>query len=544
MKAMDLRHSEILGDDPRTGFPTSGRQRMMFMGIHTLVRLEKDLIRVLGWQKMSIIFTRFGYEWGLAQAEHLRSLYDFDSTEEWFKAGSVFRRISGLVDEQIDSLEMTDSGKLKRFTGVWRESFEAVIAKAEAGLRPEPVCWILTGLASGFASAVFGEEILVRELSCQAEDDNPCVFEGRPVEDWGLDLMEVKQYFAVTFLEEELAVTSTLIQQAQEEMARQGWDGRPPKLESYRPESGEGIIFRSESIARALLMAEKVAPTSSTVLIQGESGTGKEVVARFIHRHSGREEHPFLAINCAALPPNLLESELFGHVKGSFTGADKDKKGLFIQAGQGTLFLDEIGEMPLELQAKLLRAIQEKEIRPVGGVKAQIFDARIVAATNRDLREMVNEGAFREDLYYRLAVFPLEVTPLRQRRQDILLLARHFLARFKQDHPGFSPEAVRRLEAYTWPGNVRELENWVEYAVILAGDERILPEHLPQAIDQPCEGSLPDMSQGLPTCQELEKRYIRQVLDHTSGNKSEAARILGLSVSTLWRRLKEEDEPS
>jgi transcriptional regulator with PAS, ATPase and Fis domain len=292
-------------------------------------------------------------------------------------------------------------------------------------------------------------------------------------------------------------------------------------------------------MAKALEMAKKVSPTDSTVLIQGESGTGKELIARFIHRNSGRHDHPFLAINCAALPPTLLESELFGHKKGSFTGADQDKKGLFVEAGRGTLFLDEVGELPLELQAKLLRAIQEREVRPVGDVKDVPVNARIIAASNSEIRQLVREGRFREDLYYRLSVFPLHVAPLRVRRQDILLLARHFLNHQSPNHPGFTPEAIRRLERYTWPGNVRELENWVEYAVVLAGNERIRPEHLPQDPMGGEQDPLECLAEDMPPYDELERRYIRLVLDRTQGNKSEAARVLGMSMSTLWRRLKE-----
>ena len=540
MRAEDLLPSEMLGLDTASGFPLFGPARVMVMGIPTLVRLEKDLIRVLGWQKTSIIFTRFGYEWGLAQAAQVGELYDFDSPEEKLRAGGILRRLAGLAEEEILELTFDPQKNLLRFSGIWRDSFEALIARSEAGHRPEPVCRILTGIASGFATATFGLEVLVRETACQASGHNVCCFEGRPVEEWGLDLMEVKQYFAVTFLDEELDRTRRLLQQAQEEMAHHREEIRILRRQCDIPQDSHGIIFRSEAMAKVLVLAEKVAPTGSSVLIQGESGTGKEVLARFIHGRSGRESEPFLAINCAALPPNLLESELFGHVKGAFTGADSDKKGLFVEAGGGTLFLDEVAELPFELQAKLLRALQEKEVRPVGGLKSYPVKARIISAANRDIRDMVAEGRFREDLFYRLSVSPIVMTPLRERRQDILLLARHFLATHRGRHPGFSPAAIRRMEAYSWPGNVRELENWVEYAVVLAGDERIMPQHLPLATMQSPEDepSISNLAADLPTSEELERRYIKLVLEQTGGNKTEASRILGLSISTLWRRLK------
>lgn len=540
MLAEDLRPEEMFKLDDN-GLPVTDDERLLVAVFPPMVRLIKDLIRSMGWRKACIIFNRMGYDWGLAQAKWIRSQYDFDSAEEWLKSGSVLRRCSGLAIEEIEEITYNDAGKIVSFSGTWQDTYEVLVARAEPGYAPEPVCRILAGVASGFASAVLGEEILVRETACQASGYGFCKFEGRPVEAWGVDLIEVKQYFAVTNLEEELSLTYEMIQKAREEMVRQNDEINRLKKQTRLPETEDGIVFRSDSIAKALYLAEKVAPTNSTVLIQGESGTGKELIARYIHRHSGRKDKSFLAINCAALPPNLLESELFGHVKGAFTGADSNKVGLFVEAGEGTIFLDEVGEMPLELQAKLLRVLQEKEVRPVGGLKNQPIAARIVAATNRDMREMVMEGKYREDLYYRLAVFPLPVTPLRDRKQDILPLARYFLAQLNRDHKGFSPEAVRCLTTYHWPGNVRELENWIEYASVLSGDERIEVEHLPQY----SLGCQPDLLTGLagdyPTQSELERRYIQQVLEHTDGNKAEAARILGLSISTLWRRLKQFD---
>jgi transcriptional regulator with PAS, ATPase and Fis domain len=288
---------------------------------------------------------------------------------------------------------------------------------------------------------------------------------------------------------------------------------------------------------KLMLLADKVAPTQSTVLIQGESGTGKEMIAGYIHTHSGRAGYPFRAVNCAALPSTLLESELFGHVKGAFTGADAHHKGLLTETGKGSFFLDEIGELPLELQSKFLRVLQEKEIRPVGGLTTNPLEARIIAATNRDLKELVKKKLFREDLYYRLAVFPLMVHPLRERKEDILLLSRYFLEKLSAGHPGFTPAAIRTLEAYPWPGNVRELENCIEYAVILAGRDRIQPEHFPHSVSS--EDPLTAISSDLPTAREMEKRYTQLVLKNTRGNKTQAAKILGTSVTTLWRRLKE-----
>ncbi len=289
-----------------------------------------------------------------------------------------------------------------------------------------------------------------------------------------------------------------------------------------------------------LELAETVAPTDSTVLITGESGTGKEVLARFIHRQSEREDGPFISINCGALPENLLESELFGHVKGSFTGAVKDKDGLLVAARGGTFFLDEVGEMSPSLQVKLLRALQEREIVPVGSTRTVDIDVRIIAATNRDLEEEMRRSAFRSDLYYRLNVISLHMPPLRDREDDIPLLAEHFLAQLRGDGPPLEidEEALARLRAYDWPGNVRELENALERAGVLAGGKRIGVEHLPdRVIDPPAPRLVDDRGTGNPTLDTVERAYVLWVLESEGGNKARAAEVLGIDPSTLYRKL-------
>ena len=542
MRAEDLRINELVSLSPETGFPMFLSHRIMLVSMAGLGRLAKDLIRSFGIEKMDVVFTRLGYEVGMAAALAISDMYVFESPVEQFRAASKLVSMAGIANLEFKDVKYQPENRHLTFHAICDESFEAKIWEEHFGPSDEPTCGMVGGVLGGFASTVTGVEMLVRETSCRAQGKKVCTFEGKPVVDWGLEPEEVRQYFAIDTINEELERMRATVNQARQEMARQSTQIRMLKRQRNRPDvtDAEGIIFRSESMARVLTLAEKVAPTRSTVLIQGESGTGKEVLARFIHRRSNRKEDPFLAINCAALPPTLLESELFGHVKGAFTGADSNKRGLFVEAGQGTLFLDEVGELPLELQAKLLRALQEKEVRPVGSVRDIAIHARIIAATNRDLKEMVGSNQFREDLFYRLAVFPLMVTPLRQRRQDILLLARHFLNRLNDDHPGFSPGAVRKMEAYAWPGNVRELENWVEYAHVMAGDERIQAEHLPLSEAEFEKDTISGLTLDQPDLETLERRYIRQVLSRTEGNKTEAAKILGISISTLWRRLKEE----
>jgi two-component system response regulator HydG len=298
-------------------------------------------------------------------------------------------------------------------------------------------------------------------------------------------------------------------------------------------------------------LVRRVARTDATVLITGESGTGKELVARAVHQESSRCEGPFVALNCAAVPAQLLESELFGHVRGAFTDARSARRGLFLEASGGTLFLDEIAEMPTEMQVKLLRALQERTVRPVGGNEEVPFDARIIAATNRDLDAEVGAGRFREDLYYRINVVGVHVPPLRERPGDIAELAGHFIQRFAERFgkpvTGLGPAVLDRLLAYDWPGNVRELENSIERAVALATGEQVTVDDLPARVKSravEATAVVPEASGRLVTLDELEKSYIHHVLRVLGSNKSMAARVLGIDRRTLYRRLEQfEKEP-
>ncbi|HWQ36740.1 MAG TPA: sigma-54 dependent transcriptional regulator [Blastocatellia bacterium] len=302
----------------------------------------------------------------------------------------------------------------------------------------------------------------------------------------------------------------------------------------------ENIIGRSEALTEIFRLIEKIAPTSSSVLIQGESGTGKELIARAIHYNSPRTDASFVAINCGALPESLLESELFGYVKGAFTGAQANKQGLLKAADGGTLFLDEIGEMPAALQVRLLRALQEREFTPLGATQPVVFDARIIAATNRNLEEEITQHRFREDLYYRLNVISLTLPPLRERREDIPLLARFFVDKYSRQtgvpEKKITDEAMQRLINYDWRGNVRELQNAIERAVALS-DDQIEVAHLPQKIrDVPA--AIRDLTGQTLTLDELERRYILDTLARTGDDKARAASLLGIDLSTLYRKLK------
>ena len=302
----------------------------------------------------------------------------------------------------------------------------------------------------------------------------------------------------------------------------------------------------SARMRKVVEQAERVARTNATVLITGESGTGKELVARLIHRESLRVRGPFVPVNCAGLTESIIESELFGHVKGAFTGAVRAKKGKFELAEGGTLFLDEIGEIPANVQVKLLRVLQEREVERVGGEEAVRIDVRLVCATHRDLEQMVKDGTFREDLYYRIKVIVLRLPPLRERPDDIPELATHFLAvaneRNGRDAKGFTPAALERLKGYAWPGNVRELENVVEQAVVLAQGDRIDAGDLPEELTG--ERGPQDVLQ-IPvghTLADAERELILETLRKTGGNKTQAAKLLGIGVRTLYRKLEEYGE--
>ena len=324
---------------------------------------------------------------------------------------------------------------------------------------------------------------------------------------------------------------------------------RPPATAGARAGDGSGpaLVGHSPAIIEVMKTLARVAPSQASVLIMGETGTGKELIARTIHQYSERADRKFVAVNCSALAEGLLESELFGHVRGAFTGAAGARPGLFREADRGTLFLDEIGDISPGLQARLLRALQEHEIVPVGSEAPVKVDVRVLAATHRDLAALVREGKFREDLYYRLNVVTLEIPPLRERRQDVPLLIDHFLrvlaARHGRGPVAVDAEAQARLLAYDWPGNVRELNNVLERALVLAAQDVIGPEHLPDEVrgdGHVAAASVPDAGESgpPPSLEEVERKHVLRVLEYTGGNRERAAGILGISRRTLTRMLQ------
>jgi transcriptional regulator with PAS, ATPase and Fis domain len=421
-------------------------------------------------------------------------------------------------------------------------SYEAEQHLLHFGRSDSPVCWTICGLTSGYLSHTTGQEIYVLEDRCLGEGHAACHLLGRTREEWGDEHAEELAFFHSGRLKECLDVSLSRVTETLKVV-----EG---KLRAHREvlvravsdvEEPLGIIAKSPEMQHVVELARRVAKVDATVLITGESGVGKERIARLVHDESTRATGPFVAVNCGAITETLLESELFGHKRGAFTGADSDRPGLFEAANHGTLLLDEIGEVSSGMQVKLLRVLQEREIRRVGENRSRSVNVRVLAATNRDLAHGVADGGFRQDLYYRLKVVELHVPPLRDRRDDILPLARVLLAdaavRMGRKISALAPRAVDQLLRYEWPGNVRELENAMERAVALAVSSRVdladLPEEIRQAFPKPVinEGTVQPLS-------EVEKEYILAVLELNGGNQTRTAKQLQIGSATLYRKLK------
>ena len=377
---------------------------------------------------------------------------------------------------------------------------------------------------------------LVRHVSENLRGTEVCVITGYPNVDGAVSAIKngATDYLTKPFTDAELI---TAVRRALErvEGRRAASSGPPASAEHH------GLLGRSAAMRRLAAQIERASRTRATTLITGESGTGKELVARAIHYASARAQAPFVPINCGAIPENLLESELFGHVKGAFTGATSTRAGFFLTADGGTVFLDEVGETSMSMQVKLLRVLQDGEVRMVGSSRARATDARVVAATNKDLARLVESGSFREDLFFRLNVLTIDVPPLRERGDDVVLLARHFARRYseslgEQAPPELMEAALRALLEYGWPGNVRELENVIQRLVVMSDGGPIEPRDLPSLMRFTAPRPPPDLRR---TLAEVERAHMRAVLDSVGGNKSQAAQILGVDRKTLRARLRD-----
>jgi DNA-binding NtrC family response regulator len=545
MRAADLDLRELLAFDPKGGVIRFAGQRALLLDAVALGLLRRELIETLGVAGARTILTRFGFGHGWRTAETLRSEFPWDDEAEWQKAGGRLHTLQGLV---VVSAVASEAARAARGgtpplgESIWHDSYEAEQHLLHFGRADAAVCWTLTGFASGYLSCAYGREIYGVEERCRGKGDAVCHLVARPRDEWGAEL-EADLAFYQKGCEAALGHLTQELKRVEKRLR-----ARRQELGSAAPGAVDaaGLVAQSPAMTRVVELARRVAQVDSTVLVTGESGVGKERIARLIHDASPRTGGPFVAINCGAVPESLLESELFGHAKGAFTGATHDRPGLFEAAVGGTLFLDEIGEVPPPMQVKLLRALQEREVRRVGENRNRAINVRVLAATNRDLLAEVHAARFRQDLYYRLRVVELKVPPLRERRDDILPLARTFLVeaaeRMKRKVTGFTPRAANQLARYGWPGNVRELENAIERAVVLAKGSRIDLDDLPEEVGLALPAvDLPDEVRPLD---EVERDYIRAVLAANGGNRARAAQQLGIGSATLYRKLKQYETPA
>ncbi len=534
MRADDLTLDTLFDADPKGGVYRFAGERAVLLDTAALGLLRKELIDTLSLSVARGVLYRFGWAHGFRTAEAMKGAFDWESPEEWIKAGGRLHRLKGLVT--FRPVPRQAGARPRHFSqAIWEESYEAEQHLLHFGLADEPVCWTLTGFASGYLTAVHGHSIRVIEETCAGRGDAVCRMAGEPEEDWDEATRRSLAGLSERCLEGELARVRDALRATEAKLKVRRSELTRLQIEEEHP----GVIARSPGMRRAFDLACRVARVDSTVLLTGESGVGKEVLAHVIHERSGRSGGPFVAINGAALPESLLESELFGHVRGAFSGATSDRPGLFEAANGGTLFLDEIGEVPLGLQAKLLRALQEREVRRLGENRSRKIDVRVVAATNRDLARDVETGHFRKDLYFRLRVIEIPIPPLRERPEDVLPLAKALLVdaarRTGAKVMGFTPEAARLLLRHPWPGNVRELANAVERAAVLADGARVDAEDLPDEIARPARGS----GASGDTLADVERAHVLAILGEEKGHREKAAKRLGIGVATLYRKLKE-----
>ncbi len=533
MQALDLDLRELLNRVPDTGIiQFMGRRVLLFDALaHGLFR--KELLDAFGSNVTRTILTKFGYAHGWRTAERLWREAPELFEDSW--AGPHLHALHGLMTP-LSNIRMDGRDNNPLVSGSWKDSYEAEQHTLHFGKTDEPVCWTLTGFASGYVSKRTGRDVFFREVQCCAKGDPVCRVEGRYKEDWGAEIEELLPYYELKSPDKVLSELTAKLKSVESNLK-----AKQKQLSSLDDsEEQTGLVCHSPVMRKTVNIAKRIAKVDSSIVISGETGVGKEKIASLIHRESNRADRPFIAINCGAVTESLLESELFGYVKGAFTGAYKNTAGFFEAVNGGTLFLDEIGEISQGMQVKILRVLQEREIRRVGDSNSRPVDFRLVAATNRNLAEEVAQGNFRQDLYYRLRVIELKMPPLRNRREDILPLARKFLdetaARSNRRITGFTTKAADHLLCHTWPGNVRELQNVIEFAVALSPGERIDIEDLPEDLcDKKCKEALSGSHSY--SLEEVEKQHILATLKCTGGNKTKAAEVLGIGITTLYRKL-------
>ncbi|MGK4358061.1 sigma 54-interacting transcriptional regulator [Ectopseudomonas chengduensis] len=525
-----------------------GEQRMLLLQVSAMANFRREMVNTLGIERAKGFFLRMGYQSGLKDAELAWKLRPNASEYDMFLAGPQLHSLKGMVKARPTEVDIDKESGRFYVEVEWIDSFEVEICQTELGLMQDPVCWTLLGYACAYSSAFMGREIIFKEVSCRGCGGDKCRIIGKPAEEWD-DVASFKQYFKSDPIIEELYELQSQLVSLRTNLDKQEGQyygiGQTPAYQTVRK------------------MMDKAAQGKVSVLLLGETGVGKEVIARSVHLRSKRAAEPFVAVNCAAIPPDLIESELFGVEKGAFTGATQSRMGRFERADKGTIFLDEVIELSPRAQSSLLRVLQEGELERVGDNRTRKIDVRVIAATHEDLAEAVKAGRFRADLYYRLNVFPVAIPALRERREDIPLLAEHFLQRFHEEYGkrtlGLSDKALEACLHYSWPGNIRELENVIERGIILtdANESISVPALFPRPPEEPqtdservsSDGVLiqPDNGQGSWISQllgsglsldEIEESLMREAMHQAKQNVSGAARLLGLSRPALAYRLK------
>lgn len=526
--------------------------RMVLMHTASLGSLRKELIGSVGKEHTRRLLTRMGYAAGVRDAELAKRTRGHQSAVDAFLTGPQLHMLEGVV--RVTPTELHMDVEKGEFNGefLWENSWEQEVHIRDFGQSDEPVCWSQIGYASGYTSAFMGRFILFKEVECVACGHNNCRIVGKPLEEWE-DAEEHANYFQSDSMLTHLLELRTQIDYLRTTITQQT---QTPQL-----------VGNSKGFKHAYDLVSRAAETQVSVLLLGETGVGKERFARTLHQMSKRRQGPFVAINCAALPNDLIESELFGVEKGAYTGAQNSRIGKFERADGGTVFLDEIGELPLGAQAKLLRVLQEGEIERLGDDHVRKINVRLVAATNVDLQTAVKEGRFRSDLFYRLNVYPIQIPPLRERVADIPPLVEAMLSRFctlyEKKLLGVSDKTMQAIKRHQWPGNVRELENMIERGVILAPhDGWIELEHLFTHVGEvqnweflisaagnlenkpePCRtGALLEaiLGSGI-SFEDLETRLLEEAVRRSDGNLAGAARLLGITRPQLQYRLKKQD---
>lgn len=546
--------------NPEDGKIWLAEQRSVLMSLGALSSFRKEIITTLGQERGKGFFMRLGYFSGLKDAELALNIEENFDPDQAFLVGPMLHNLRGMVKAIPLVLECDLEKKHFYAEFEWVDSFEVEICRTTLGQLNEPACWILLGYACAYSSHFAGMDIQFREVECCGQGDRQCRIVGKLASEWP-DHEEFSLLFREAPLIDELYELQSRLADLEQTLA-------------YNPENMYRALGEAPPFTSALAMIDKGANSEVTMLLLGETGTGKEVLARRVHSMSQRNDKPFVAVNCAAIPPELIESELFGVEKGAYTGATQSRKGRFERANGGTIFLDEIIELSARAQAALLRTLQEGEIERVGDNQTRKIDVRVVAATNEDLANAVKDGRFRQDLFYRINAYTVIIPPLRERKNDIILLAEHFRKRYEKQYKkttlGFTDLAVEALHSYNWPGNIRELENTIERGIILTDDQNSITEltlfntshsSLDVAVgdirkinQQSGQIETVDSKSYLKntlaeqvlyneiSINELEKILIEKAMLNSEGKVSVAARMLGLSRAAFAYRLKRIEE--